>query len=134
MEPRGMEDMARNCITIAVLSIEILAVIIIVIAILFGTVRYVVHFLRCVPESYEHYSAQLGRSLLLGLQLLVAADVVRTVALQPTLESVVVLGLLVLVRTFLSWSTVVEIEGRWPWHSLTPLTEPEQPIRCESST
>jgi uncharacterized membrane protein len=54
-------------------------------------------------------------STLLGLEILVAADVIRTVALDPTLESVAVLGLLVLVRTFLSWSIIVEIEGRWPW-------------------
>jgi uncharacterized membrane protein len=59
----------------------------------------------------------LGRSLLLGLEILVAADVVRTVALEATLESVAVLGLLVLIRTFLSWALVVEIEGRWPWQA-----------------
>jgi uncharacterized membrane protein len=52
---------------------------------------------------------------LLGLEILVAADIIRTVALEATLQSVVVLGLLVLVRTFLSWALVVEIEGRWPW-------------------
>ena len=57
----------------------------------------------------------MGKSLLLGLEILVAADVVRTVALDATLNSVAVLGLLVLIRTFLSWSLVVEIEGRWPW-------------------
>jgi hypothetical protein len=51
-----------------------------------------------------------------GIQeFLVAADVVRTVALEPTLDNVAVLGLLVLVRTFLSWTLTVEIEGRWPW-------------------
>jgi uncharacterized membrane protein len=55
--------------------------------------------------------------LLLGLEILVAADIVRTVALEATLESVAVLGLLVLIRTFLSWALVVEIEGRWPWQS-----------------
>ena len=58
---------------------------------------------------------RLGRVLLLGLEILVAADIVRTVALEPSFQNVAVLGLLVLVRTFLSWSIVVEIEGRWPW-------------------
>jgi uncharacterized membrane protein len=47
----------------------------------------------------------------------VAADIVRTVALEPSLESVAVLGLLVVIRTFLSWSLIVEIEGRWPWQA-----------------
>ena len=61
------------------------------------------------------YKHSLGKSLLLGLEILVAADVVRTVALEPTLENIAGLGVLVLVRTFLSWSLVVEMEGRWPW-------------------
>ena len=52
---------------------------------------------------------------MLGLEILVAADIVETVALETTLQSVAVLGLLVLIRTFLSWALVVEIEGRWPW-------------------
>ena len=63
----------------------------------------------------ERIRIDLGRYLLLGLEFLVAGDVVRTVALDPTLGNVAVLGLLVLVRTFLSWSLTVEIEGRWPW-------------------
>lgn len=53
--------------------------------------------------------------MLLGLEILVAADVIHTVALEATPQSVLVLGLLVLIRTFLSWALVVEIEGRWPW-------------------
>lgn len=57
----------------------------------------------------------LGRSILTGLELLVAADIIRTVAVEPTLLSVLVLGLIVLIRTFLSFSLEVEIEGRWPW-------------------
>lgn len=54
-------------------------------------------------------------ALLLGLEILVAADIIRTIALEPSFSSVGVLGLLVIVRTFLSWSIVVELEGRWPW-------------------
>ena len=57
----------------------------------------------------------LGRSILVGLELLVAADIIRTVAVEPTLLSVLVLGLIVMIRTFLSMSLQVEIEGRWPW-------------------
>jgi uncharacterized membrane protein len=127
MDVHEIEEIAHEWVAMAVLSIEALAVIIILIAILYGTTRYLVHFFKRVPDSYEHYRAQLGKSLLLGLQLLVAADVVRTVALQPTMNSVMVLGLLVIVRTFLSWSTVVEIEGRWPWHSPSALDAPDPP-------
>ncbi|MFC2046118.1 DUF1622 domain-containing protein [Chloroflexota bacterium] len=57
----------------------------------------------------------MGKALILDRQILVAADIIHTVALEATLQSVAVLGLLVLIRTFLSWALVVEIEGRWPW-------------------
>jgi uncharacterized membrane protein len=66
-------------------------------------------------SRYQELKVRLGKALLLGLEILVAADIVRTVALEATLQSVLVLGLLVLIRTFLSWALVVEIEGRWPW-------------------
>ncbi len=110
-------------IEIAALAIEILAVGIIVVATLYATVRFLVQAVlrRGKKGSYQQLKYSLGRSLLLGLEILVAADVVRTVALEATLESVAVLGLLVLIRTFLSWALVVEIEGRWPWQ---PRPEP----------
>ena len=59
-----------------------------------------------------------SRGVLLGLDLLIAADIIRTVTLDPTLENVAALGLLVVVRTFLSWALVLEAEGRWPWQRL----------------
>ena len=109
----------------AAIGIEILAVAIIVIAILYSTTRYLYQVFRRqnIDDRYDIYRASLGRSLLLGLEILVAADVVRTVALEATLESVVILGMLVLIRIFLSWSLVVEIEGRWPWR---PKLDPEK--------
>jgi uncharacterized membrane protein len=70
-------------------------------------------------SGYEQYKVRLGRALLLGLEILVAADIVRTVALEPSLTNVGILALLVLIRTFLSWSLVVEIEHRWPWRVRT---------------
>lgn len=65
--------------------------------------------------SLQQYRANLGRGILLGLELLVAADIIGTVAITPSLESLSVLGLIVLIRTFLSFSLEIEIEGRWPW-------------------
>jgi uncharacterized membrane protein len=61
------------------------------------------------------FRSNLGRSILLGLEFLVAADIIDTVAIEPTLESVAVLAGIVLIRTFLSFSLELEIEGRWPW-------------------
>ena len=67
-------------------------------------------------DAYERYRADLGRAILLGLELLVAADIVGTVAAPLDLRSIGALGLVVLIRTFLSFSLEVEIKGRWPWH------------------
>ena len=61
------------------------------------------------------FRSNLGRSILLGLEFLVAADIINTVAIEPTLDSLAVLAGIVLIRTFLSFSLEVEIEGRWPW-------------------
>jgi uncharacterized membrane protein len=70
---------------------------------------------RDVEPRYERYKIRIGRSLLLGLEVLVAADIVKTIALELTFVSLGVLAGLVLIRTFLSWTLVLEIESRWPW-------------------
>ena len=100
------------------LMIEYLAVAIIVGMVTYSTARYFASLIRnrnAQGAGYLEYKHTLGRALLLGLEILVAADVIRTVALEPTWDNIAALGLLVVVRTFLSWSLVVEIEGRWPW-------------------
>jgi len=66
-------------------------------------------------EGYRRFRENLGRGILLGLDFLVAADIIRTVAVTPTLEGVLVLGLIVVIRTFLSTALQVELEGHWPW-------------------
>jgi uncharacterized membrane protein len=70
-----------------------------------------------LPDTYRRFRQQLGRSILLGLELLVAADIIRTVAVTPTLNSVLVLALIVAIRTFLSFSLELEITGQWPWQT-----------------
>ncbi len=109
------------------MAVELLAVAWIFAGIFSSTGRY---FYRVIKQSppmlvrYTEYRHALARTLMLGLEILVAADVVRTVALEPTFASVGVLGLLVLIRIILGWSLVVEIEGHWPWQ---PEHQPEQP-------
>ena len=66
-------------------------------------------------HSYEELRRSLGRSILLGLEILVAADIIRTIAITPTFTTVGVLGLIVVVRTFLSFSLEAELDGQWPW-------------------
>ena len=65
--------------------------------------------------AYQAFRSRLARGILLGLEFLVAADIIGTVAVEPTLENLAVLALIVLIRTFLSFSLEVEIDGRWPW-------------------
>jgi len=66
-------------------------------------------------ESFRLYRQQVGKAILLGLEFLVAADIIRTVAVAPTFQGVGVLAVVVAVRTFLSFTLDVELEGRWPW-------------------
>ena len=73
--------------------------------------------------AYKALRSNLGRSILLGLELLVAADIINTVAIEPTLQSLAILAGIVLIRTFLSFSLEVEIEGRWPWQAKAGTTE-----------
>jgi uncharacterized membrane protein len=88
-------------------------------------------------EAYRRFRLNLGRAILLGLEFLVAADIIRTVSEEPTLKGVGVLGLIVLIRTFLSFTLTVELEGRWPWqpHETTadavhgPRSPPPRPAR-----
>lgn len=68
-----------------------------------------------VDAAYERVRRGLGRALLLGLEFLVAGDIIRTVAIEPTFRSLGVLAILVAIRTFLSIELQLEIEGRWPW-------------------
>ena len=65
--------------------------------------------------AYQNLRRDMGKAILLGLELLVAADIIRSVAVDPTFVSLGVLGLLVVIRTFLSWSLEVELNGMWPW-------------------
>lgn len=69
---------------------------------------------------YHTFRITVARGILLGLEFLVAADIIGTVAVEPTLHNLYILGLIVLVRTFLSFSLEVEIEGRWPWRKNSP--------------
>jgi uncharacterized membrane protein len=73
------------------------------------------HGTASVDSRVAQARHDMGRTILLGLEVLVAADIVRTVAFTPTLASVTVLAIVVAIRTFLSWSLALELDGRWPW-------------------
>ncbi len=99
------------------IAFEVAGVAVLVVGSILAFGRYVVTLIRFRdgPAAYRGLRLYLGRSIVLGLELLVAADIIHSVAIDPTFASVGVLGLIVLVRTFLSWSLEVEINGEWPW-------------------
>jgi uncharacterized membrane protein len=99
----------------ASVGIELLAVAIIAGSVTLGSLRFLLHLSKQEADPFRTYKILIGRSLLLALEFLVAADVIRTVALELTLRNIGMLGGLVVIRTFLSWSIVVETEGDWPW-------------------
>jgi uncharacterized membrane protein len=114
--------MIEHLIDLVAQGIEVLAVLTIVVGMVYGVWRYgrwryFFYHKELGSDAYKQLKNQVGRSLLLGLEFLVAADIIKTVALRPTLLNVAILGILVVIRTFLSWSLVVEIEGKWPWQT-----------------
>ncbi len=100
------------------LAVEAAAIAVIILGILIATGIYIFRLLRKQGgiESFESYRRGLGRMLILSLEFLVAADIMRSVLIEePTFRSIGLLGLIVLIRTFLSWSLEMELDGRWPW-------------------
>ncbi|GGM28216.1 MULTISPECIES: DUF1622 domain-containing protein [Micromonospora] len=97
--------------------LDLAGVLVIAVGVALATVVFVVGYwrTRTLTEVYRQYRQGVGRAILLGLELLVGGDIIRTVAVSPSFRSVGVLALIVLVRTFLSFSLEVELEGRWPW-------------------
>lgn len=101
------------------LIIDAVGMLVIVLGLAYAVGRCAMHGWRA-PDAYRHLRHDVGKGILLGLEFLVAADIVRTVAVTPTFDGVLVLGLIVLIRTFLSIALQVELEGRWPWRSEPP--------------
>jgi uncharacterized membrane protein len=108
----SLDATASQWIHLVGVGIEIFGVLIIVAGIIWSS-RFI--YRREIRSRYDSYRISIGRSLLLGLEVLVAADIVKTIAIELTFASLGLLAGLVLVRTFLSWTLVLEIENRWPW-------------------
>ena len=95
---------------------EVAGVGVLVVGSVLAFVRFVIElFGRPFEEAYEGVRQGVGRAILLGLEVLIIADIVRTITIDPTLESAFALGVIVLVRTFLSFSLEIELEGVVPW-------------------
>lgn len=109
----------KELISVAGYGIESIGVFIIVAGTAVSSLRFLSHF-RKEPEgfAYRIYRRQLGRSIILGLEFLIAGDIIRTVVVADTLTNVTILGLIILIRTFLSFTLHLEVEGYWPWKQL----------------
>lgn len=95
-------------------AIEFTGIFVIIIGAAAALVRYAFN-LQSLPRSYKTLRQELGKAILLGLEFLVAGDIIGTVVIDPTIQQVAALGLIVLIRTFLSLSLEVELNGRFPW-------------------
>jgi uncharacterized membrane protein len=114
----------RQVMEVVGTAVDGAGVLIVVIGALWATTRFALVGSRAEPGgAYRAYRQDMGRAILLGLEFLVAGDIIRTVVVSPTLENVAILGLIVLIRTFLSVALQLELEGRWPWQqSASPAT------------
>ena len=117
-------ETSQRLIELGAAAIEAMAVLLIAGAFLWASLRFLIVRSQPAGDRYERYKLFLGRSLSLGLEFLVAADIIRTVTMTPTFTSIGVLAAVILTRTFLSWSLAVEMEGRWPWQP-APVSSPE---------
>jgi uncharacterized membrane protein len=105
----------RHIMDVVGTSVDGIGVLIVVGGALVATARLVIHRAQTTGNYYSLYRQDVGRAILLGLEFLIAGDLIRTVVVAPTMQNVAVLGLIVLIRTFLSLSLQLEIEGKLPW-------------------
>lgn len=113
-------------------AIEAIGVLIIAIGAAIALFHFIFPLRQNSRRSYKVLRHELGKSILLGLEILVAADIIATVVTEATMERVLTLGLIVLIRTFLSLSLQVELEGRFPWQHRNPAAEP--PLNTPQNT
>lgn len=123
----------REFVELAGRATEVAGVALILGGIVVASARY----LLAAPDGgitrYQRYRQDVGRAILLGLEVLIAADIVQTVTLTPTMDSVIALAVIVLIRTFLSWSLALELEGRWPWQRAPERHAPQARPQPQSS-
>lgn len=122
-----MPELARNFIEGASLAIEIAGVVAVIAGLLWATVQYFVNF-RHSGHAFETFRAHVGRGILVGLEFLVAADIIHTVAIELTWSNVGILALIILMRTFLSMTLSMEINRWLPWEKdLETRTKADRP-------
>jgi len=111
-----MTDDLRHWFGIAGYALEAAGVLTIIVGALVASFWFLIR-LRVTARlpAYQEFRRDIGRAIVLGLEFLIAGDIIRTVTVSPTLENIAVLAMIVLIRSFLTMMLTLEIEGRWPW-------------------
>jgi len=117
-------DLIKLYIEYIAKGMEAIGVLIIAVGGIIAISRFLISQLKDNDHLYVRLRQELGKAILLGLEVLVAADIIATVVTEPTLERVITLGVIVIIRTFLSLSLQVEIEGKFPWQVVRSDTKP----------
>ncbi len=130
--PGSLGSIVLDWVGVGALALEILAAALIIITVVAATVRYGASILdaRRYGVQTERYKKDVAGGMMLSLEVLVAADILRTIVMEFALEAVLILGLLILIRVFLMWSLIVETEQRWPWQkpAAANLEAPATPV------
>lgn len=105
-------------ISVAGYGIEAVGVLVIIIGSVISSFRLITLFRNSSHgAAFREYRRELGRSIILGLEFLIAGDIIRTVVMADSLTNIAILGLIILIRSFLSLTLHLEVEGRWPWQA-----------------
>jgi uncharacterized membrane protein len=110
----------RQLMTITGIALDTTGVVIVAFGSLASLARFLIRGMADISTSYRRLREDVGRAILLGLEFLIAGDIIRSVVVDPTLLNIVTLGLIVVIRTFLSMTLQLEVEGRWPWQHPAP--------------
>ena len=111
-----MNELVVQALDLIIQILEICGASFLILGFIFDTTRWLHHMGQQRPlVALDRYRRELGRSVLIGLEILVAATIIKTITVEPSLESMGLLAAMVIVRTMLSWTTALEISGRWPW-------------------
>lgn len=112
--------------SIAGLTLDVVGVLVVAAGSLLSLARFLIGRKLPFSESYRLLRENVGRAILLGLEFLIAGDIIRSVVVDPTLANILTLGLIVVIRTFLSMTLQLEVEGRWPWQRERGAPEPRR--------
>ena len=116
----------RQIMSLTGLALDLVGVLIVAVGSLLSVARFLLRLKVEFSRSYRLLREDVGRAILLGLEFLIAGDIIRSVVVDPTLLNILTLGLIVLIRTFLSMTLQLEVEGSWPWQRQSGMADSQR--------